>query len=82
MKITSQIKRLFKTDEIEKLKSSTITNSFLLKCIIDIIEDSSKELSKPTSYTDIEEGSWAIRKAYTEGGRYHLEQIANIFKEN
>lgn len=81
MKVTSQIKRIFEDAEVEKLKKAVLRDKIIIKSIMKIIEDTSSEISKPTSLTEIDEVSWATRKAYTEGGRYYLEQLMSIFKE-
>lgn len=81
MKVTSQIKRVFEDSEIEKLRKAVLRDKIIIKAMLKIIEDVSLDLSKPTSLSEIEGTSWATRKAYTEGGRYYLEQLASIFKE-
>jgi hypothetical protein len=83
MNITSQVQRLMSDGELKQLNSllakdrkSVITSAFCL-----FLEDSISELVKPTSPSSFENNSWALERAYRDGGAYHLQQILNIFKE-
>ena len=81
MKVTSRINRLFEEAEVEQLKVALASDKIIMKAVLKLIEDKVADLSRPTSVLELSSQSWALSKAHTEGGRYYLEQIANIFKE-
>ena len=83
MKVTSQVKRLMTEEQLKQLsallakdRKNIITSAFCL-----FLEDSISDLVKPTSPSSFENNSWALERAYRDGGAYHLQQILNIFKE-
>jgi hypothetical protein len=83
MKITSQVNRLLAEDELKQLqvmlgkdRKNVITSAVCL-----FLEDSIAELVKPTGPSSFESSSWALERAYRDGGAYHLQQILKIFKE-
>jgi len=81
MKVTSQLKRLFNEKELDDLKRGMASDKNIIPAVLRVIEDISNDLNKPTSLSELNVASWAISKAHTEGGRYYLEQLYNIFKE-
>jgi hypothetical protein len=83
MNITSQVNRLLDEAELKQLQAmlSKDRKNVITSAMCLLLEDSISELVKPTGPASFDKGSWALERAYRDGGAYHLQQILNIFKE-
>ena len=79
--INSKIHRLFEAEEIEKLRKAIISDKDIIPALDKLVNKTCSELQTPTSVGDFKRSSWALEKAYREGGVYYLQQLLTIFKE-
>lgn len=56
-------------------------NELLQQCILKILDSKIESLSKPSPPNELTDSSWALRRAYQDGGRYNLESIRKVFEE-
>ena len=67
-------------DEFDKLINRR-TNTKLRKYFVEILEYHLKDFDKPSTRKDLDNPSWALRRAYHDGGKYYIQQLYNLFKE-
>ena len=79
--INSKLQRLLTEEEIEKLRVAIIADKVIIAALTKLINKTCSELQAPTSLSDFEKSSWALEKAYCEGGLYYLQQLLTTFKE-
>lgn len=81
MKKTSQLKRILKEDRLKAFENAVAVDKIIVPILQELMESMCSELQKPTSISDFEQQSWALERAYRDGGAYYLQQVLNIFKE-
>ena len=81
MKKSAIITRLFSEEEYVSLRDAVKSDEVICEAQARIAKHWVNELMTPTSVKDFKKSSWALEKAYREGGAYYLMQLLELFKE-
>lgn len=73
----SQLQRIFTEEEAKLFQSLLVQDDKLVALIIKVLKTKLSELERPTVLSDFDSGSWALSRAYRDGG---ISQIKNLLR--
>lgn len=75
------VKNILGEDRTDAFYRLLNRNDFLQECIVEILNNKLLRLSKASSPNELTDSGWSLKRAYQDGGKYHLESFKQIFTE-
>jgi len=75
------VENILKEDRASEFFRLLDRNDFIRECILEIIDIKVTSLSRTSPVSELTDSSWALKRAYQDGGKYNLESLRKIFEE-